>query len=148
MTAKSQAKWLDISARELHREVGQLRPETFDQLPFGAIRLNREGLILGYNAAEAKFAQRDPAEVVGKHFFHDIAPCTRVQEFYGAFLEASWRGSFDHSFRFTFRFPFGWREARLRMFSDGTAGGIFVLVDPQGEARTVPLLDAERRNAS
>ena len=67
--------------------------------------------------------------------FEDRA--ARVQEFYGSFVEAAWRGEFDHSFRFTFRFPFGLREASLRLFSDGRPGGIYIFVDPVGEVRKV-----------
>ena len=93
--------------------------------------------MLQYNSAEGKFAQRDPADVVGKNFFSAVAPCTRVRNFYGTFLNAASRGEFDRTFKFAFRFPFGLREARIRLFSDGTPGGIYVLVDPTKDAAAV-----------
>lgn len=151
MEAKPKFRWFDISAHDLYGEVGRLRPEDFDKLPFGTIRLNHEGVVLDYNMAEATFARRDPKDVIGKRFFDEVAPCTKVQEFHGSFVEAAWRGEFDHSFRFTFRFPFGVREASLRLFSDGRPGGIYIFVDPVGEVRKVAqgsTADASARRAS
>jgi photoactive yellow protein len=129
--------WFDVSARDLYKELGSLRVNQFDQLPFGAIRLTRKGIVLEYNAAEAAFARRDPLNVVGKNFFAEVAPCARVGKFYDTFLQATRGGEFDHTFKFTFRFPFGLRQVRIRLFSDGTANGIYAFVDPSKDIALV-----------
>jgi hypothetical protein len=98
--------------------------------------------VLQYNSAEAKFAQRDPAEVIGKNFFSAVAPCTHVRNFYGSFLNATSDGEFDRTFQFAFRFPFGLREARIRLFSDGTPGGIYVFVEPTLDGNPVAIAAA------
>jgi photoactive yellow protein len=52
-------------------------------LPYGVIQLKGEGTVVGYNKTEASLSKLDPARVVGKNFFRDIAPCTAVKEFAG-----------------------------------------------------------------
>ena len=42
------------------------RPE-LDELPFGVIQVDRDGVVLAYNATEAKLAELDPDDVVGKN---------------------------------------------------------------------------------
>jgi photoactive yellow protein len=129
-SAKRGYTWFDVSLSELFRELGAMRATDFDRLPFGAIKLTREGKVVEYNEAEAVFARRIPSEVIGRNFFHDIAPCTRVQEFYGRFVEQAWRGQIDQTFDFTFRFPHGWRQARIRMVSDSSQPYVYVFVNP------------------
>ena len=58
-----------------------------DKLPFGAIQLDRTGIILSYNRTEANLTGRDPRRVIGRNFFTDVAPCTNVKEFAGRFRE-------------------------------------------------------------
>ncbi len=58
----------------------------------------------GYNAAEQRLSGLDPNHVVGKSFFTDIAPCTRVREFEGEFHKVA-AGEIDHaSLTFVFKF--------------------------------------------
>ena len=129
-SAKQGYTWFDIPVPELFRELGAMRVNDFDRLPFGAIKLTREGKVVDYNEAEAVFARRNPTDVIGCNFFRDIAPCTRVQEFYGFFVEQAWRGQLDHTFDFTFRFPHGWRQARIRMVSDPMQPYVYLFVNP------------------
>lgn len=46
-----------------------------DELPFGVIGFNRDGLIETYNAMEAKLAGLSPEKVMGRHLFEVVAPC-------------------------------------------------------------------------
>ncbi|MEK6301653.1 MAG: hypothetical protein AABO41_13165 [Acidobacteriota bacterium] len=79
--------------------------EEFDVLRFGAIKLDKEGVILKYNAYEGRLAGRDPGEVVGKNFFTEVAPCTNVQEFGGRFREGVESGKLYATLPFRFLFP-------------------------------------------
>lgn len=59
--------------------------EQLDHLPFGVIALDRDGIILAYNRAEERLSLRRAADLIGKNFFREVAPCTYVEEFYGRF---------------------------------------------------------------
>jgi photoactive yellow protein len=58
------AAWLDDAA-----------PDALDALPFGAVGLDPGCAVRAYNAAEARFAGLSADRVLGRHFFHDVAPC-------------------------------------------------------------------------
>ena len=117
---------IEVSADAIVSEVGSLTPEQLDALPFGAIQLDAAGTILAYNKAEEKISGRSASDVVGKNFFRDVAPCTRVQRFFGAFQAGVERRQLNEVFDFTFRFPTGARDVRIRMIYSGTAVWIFV----------------------
>lgn len=116
----------DVDSDSIVAEVGVLTAEELDALPFGAIQLDTEGVVLAYNKAEEKLSGRRRDEVVGKSFFRDIAPCTRVQRFFGAFQAGVERRELNEVFDFTFRFPSGARDVRIRMIYSGSAVWVFV----------------------
>jgi photoactive yellow protein len=82
--------------------------ERLDALPFGLIRLARDGTIRAYNAAEEQLSGRRRADVVGRNFFREVAPCTAVAEFEGE-VARLWGivGGGRATFAFVFRFPGG-----------------------------------------
>lgn len=116
----------NVDSDSIAAEVGLLTAAELDALPFGAIQLDAQGFVLSYNKAEEKLSGRRREEVVGKNFFRDIAPCTRVQRFYGAFQTGVERRSLNEVFDFTFRFPGGARDVRIRMILSGAAVWVFV----------------------
>lgn len=59
-------------------KITRMLPHELDALPFGAIRLDKDGTILSYNMTESKLTGRDPKKVIGRNFFEDVAPCTNV----------------------------------------------------------------------
>ncbi|HYR28187.1 MAG TPA: PAS domain-containing protein [Thermoanaerobaculia bacterium] len=117
---------IEIDAESLAGEIGSMSANELDALPFGAIQLDEEGVVLSYNKAEEKISGRKASEVVGKHFFRDVAPCTRVKRFFGAFQAGVERRELNEVFDFTFRFPTGPREVRIRMIYSRAAVWIFV----------------------
>ena len=92
--------------REL-RGIPDLSESELDGLPFGVIVLAEDGTILAYNLAEGGLSGREPSAVIGRNFFTEIAPCTAVQTFQGAFHEFCGRAEDSRTFHFTFRFPGG-----------------------------------------
>jgi photoactive yellow protein len=116
----------DVAPESIASEVGLLTAEQLDALPFGAIQLDADGVVLTYNKAEEKLSGRRREEVVGKSFFHDIAPCTRVQRFFGAFQAGVERRELNEVFDFTFRFLSGARDVRIRMIYSGSTVWVFV----------------------
>ncbi len=101
-----------------------------DSLPFGAIQLDHEGNIRRYNATEGELSGRDPAEVLGRNFFTEVAPCTDVREFAGRFREGVVRGDLDAVFPYHFDFRMTPTDVWVRLFYSRTtrSGWVFVSV--------------------
>jgi photoactive yellow protein len=91
--------------RERLQSAVGMSEEQLDELPFGAIVIDAEGMILRYNAFEAHLSHLDPKRVIGKNFFHHVAPCTAVHTFEGRmkeFLASDERVSVTFDYRFPF----------------------------------------------
>jgi photoactive yellow protein len=74
----------------------------FDSLPFGIVRIDLEGRVLAYNRAESLYSGLKQQHVLGRDWFHDIAPCTNTAKFYGKFKEGVAKGMIDASFDYVF----------------------------------------------
>ena len=109
-----------------------LSADEFDSLPFGAIKLDAEGRVTGYNAVEANLARRSQQSTMGRRFFEEIAPCTNVAGFRGKLDALIEQGRGTESFDFRFLFPWGTREVRIRLMvlQDGSRW-VFVTALPQ-----------------
>ena len=82
--------------------------EILDRLPFGIIRLDNDGRILAYNRWESELSHRSAASVLGRSFFNDVAPCAKVQSFYGNVVDLQRAGiSGTREFDFVFKFKEG-----------------------------------------
>jgi len=119
--------------------IDSMSPEELDGLPYGMIQLDRTGRILNYNAVESKLASLRKEDAIGKQFFTEIAPCTRVQDFHGRFTEGVIRESLDTSFRFHFAFKQSPRDVTVRLLYSKRSRTVWVLIsDHEGK----PLEDA------
>ncbi|WP_437652762.1 PAS domain-containing protein [Sorangium sp. So ce1182] len=87
-----------------------------DAQPFGIIRMDRDGVVLSYNLYEERQARRKRQDVVGKNFFTDIAPCSRVKKFYGRFLVGVEQRELNATFGFVFHFPHKTRHVDVSLF--------------------------------
>ena len=67
--------------------MNQVTALELDELPYGLIVLDAQGFVLFYNETEAKLTVFAKEQVIGKHFFEKVAPCTRVKEFEGRFQD-------------------------------------------------------------
>ncbi|GJE00956.1 Bacteriophytochrome [Methylobacterium isbiliense] len=81
-----------------------LTSRQIDGLAEGVVQVDSSGTILLYNVAESRFSGRAPERVLGRNFFSEIAPCTRVPDFYGRFREGVRRGLLDETFSFVYGF--------------------------------------------
>lgn len=77
--------FIDFGANDIDNRLAKMSSREIDQLAFGAIQLDSTGTILQYNEAEGAITGRSPAQVIGKNFFTDVAPCTNTPKFKGAF---------------------------------------------------------------
>jgi photoactive yellow protein len=74
----------------------------FDDLPFGAIRLDCAGRVMAFNRTESLYSGLRQQHVIGRDWFRDIAPCTNTAKFYGKFKEGLTKGMIDTSFDYVF----------------------------------------------
>lgn len=125
-----------ISRAEIER-IQNLDEKGLDQLPFGAIRLDRNGTILAFNQAEAALSGRRPDAVVGKNFFTEVAPCTNVQEFAGRFREGIEKGQLHTVFPYVFDYRMDPRNVWVTLFYSNETETAWVFVrDSQGSVRS------------
>jgi len=94
----------------------QLSQEEADALPYGLILLDPSGVVIGYNQAESHLRGLAREQVIGRNFFLEVAPCTRVRGFAGLYRRMVENGAPDFAqFDFVFRFPFGEKRVYILM---------------------------------
>jgi photoactive yellow protein len=109
-------------------EIDRMSEQELDTLPFGAIRLDKDGRILSYNMTESKLTGRDPKRVIGRNFFTDVAPCTNVQSFAGKFREGVERGDLHTIFPYRFDFEMAPRDVTVTLFYSTQTSTAWVFV--------------------
>lgn len=101
-----------------------------DSLPVGMIQLDRNGRVLKFNRTESELARVAAEDAVGKSFFDDVAPCTKVQDFYGKFLEGVEKRQLHTVFDYVFRFRDGrQKNVVISMFYSQTTETVWVCVE-------------------
>ena len=104
--------------------VSRLSPEELDRLPYGLITLDAQGRVIHYNDTESRLVGLPKERVIGRSFFTEVAPCTRVREFEGRFLELA-RDPVRirvQSFDFIFRFARGEQHVSIVLTPARTRG--------------------------
>gem|GEM_PF-2476124 len=101
-----------------------------DDLPFGAIKIDKDGIVLAYNEYESSMSGRDSKRVIGKNFFTHVAPCTNVEGFYGVFLEIVANKKNEASFSFIFAFHMTPIEVLIDILPDTQDGMYWIFVRP------------------
>lgn len=120
----------DATMKDLER-VGMMNEQELDTLPFGAIRLDKDGKVLAYNSTEAKLTGRDPKKVVGRNFFTEVAPCTNVQAFAGRFREGFAKKEMHVIFPYRFDFEMAPRDVSVTLFYSRQTDSAWVFVREQ-----------------
>ena len=67
------------------------RPNRFDEVPFGLVVMDRAGVVIAYNAAEAARTGVAPRTVVGRHLFTEVVPATNTARVAQRFEDAAER---------------------------------------------------------
>jgi photoactive yellow protein len=101
-----------------------------DELPFGAIQLDPNGVILQYNRFEAQLAGIRAGRARGKNFFTEIAPCTDVKEFHGRFTEGVARKQMHEKFRYYFPFKSNPTHVMVTLFYSHETDSAWVFIQP------------------
>ncbi|MCC3750022.1 MAG: photoactive yellow protein [Halorhodospira halophila] len=100
---------------DLENRLAAMTPEEIDELPFGVIQIDDNGCILLYNATEGAITGRDPAEMIGRDFFNEVAPCGHTETFYGRFREGVRSGDLNEIFDYTFDYRMVPTKVRVHM---------------------------------
>lgn len=88
----------------------QLNGETF-----GIVKMDLSGKVLDYNDAQSKFTGMQKNNVIGKHFFSEVAPCTNnfmVSQKYTS------NDTLDEKLDYTFTLRMAPTPVKLRMLKD------------------------------
>ncbi len=126
---------IEFDQQDVANVLAKLTTEEIDELPFGAIELDRDGVVLSFNAREAKESGRKAESVIGKRFFVDVAPCAKTPEFYGRF-ETLVAGGPSAVFDYVFDYEMAPRKVRVHMKKALLGDTYWVLIRWLGAART------------
>lgn len=117
----------DFNRPDLAKAIEQLTPSELDELPFGVIKLDSDGVTKIFNATEARMSGFKSRPAIGLEFFLNVAPCMGKPEFRGRIEQARQSGLVD--------FEMGWigdfddmdREMQVRIQSSSD-NGIWIFI--------------------
>jgi photoactive yellow protein len=97
-------------------EIPLMAPEKLHDLPLGVIKLDDAGNIIFYSKGESKLSGFSADEVMGRHFFTDVAPCTNNRLVYRPFQEGILNGVLNMEVSYTFTYVMRPTNVRLHLF--------------------------------
>ncbi len=100
---------------DIANTLARLDDKKLDELAVGAIELDRNGTVLRYNAAEGAITGRNPADVIGKNFFTEVAPCTASPEFQGRFRQGVSSDDLNTLFEYVFDYKMQPTKVKVHM---------------------------------
>ncbi len=114
-----------------------LTPDELDALPYGMIQLDSRGFIVRYSSAESRLSGLTADQCIGRSFFDEVAPCTKVRDFFGRFQQGVQAKQLDSVFTFRFAFvpP---KDVRIHMFYSAVTRSVWVKVVDLGTEVGVP----------
>ena len=116
---------VDFEAPDLAARIERLSQSQIDQLSFGAILLDTEGVVLFYSAAERRLSGY-PGEPVGRNFF-EIARCFGKVDLRAQIMRALEEGRVDLEFALAGDYDDATREMRARVQS-ARQGGVWLFL--------------------
>ncbi len=120
--------------------LSRMTTDEVNELPYGFLILDRDGVVRLYNRYESRMSRLAPDRVVGRNWFRDIAPCTRVEAFFGRFQRLLDEPDVT-SERFSFRFHFlhGAQDVTVQMTrAPDESGSVFMTVVRQNVTKDEP----------
>jgi photoactive yellow protein len=117
---------VDFNALDLAAHIETLSQHALDNLPFGVVRLDREGTILFYSATEERLSGygMDP---LGRNFF-SYGECVGVADLRRRIMEAMENGRVDLEFGWSTEKTDVQRDLRIRVQS-ARSGGVWLFFD-------------------
>lgn len=118
---------LGFDEPELALAVEALPDEAIDSLPFGAIRLDDQGRVVFYSAAERRLSGSGGHDRLGLDFFGTIAPCMDNPDYRGRVERARKAGALNLEFTHIGDFEDRDRELTVRIQS-ASKGGYWIFM--------------------
>lgn len=118
---------------DIDNALAGLSPADLDALPFGVIKITRQGTILQFNKKEGQLTNLVPRDIIGRNFFRDIAPCTNRREFLGQFVAGAKSGKLDVKFNYLFDFRMKPRRVTVHLKKSYHDEHYWILIDMAGE---------------
>jgi photoactive yellow protein len=115
----------DFESPDLAHVVECMPLEAVDRLPFGVIRLDKDGIVTFYSKREAELSGRGGIPTVGLKFFSEVAPCMDNPGFRGRIEAARAAGTLDIEFNHLGDFADRSRELCVRAQS-ASDGGVWL----------------------
>jgi photoactive yellow protein len=112
----------DYDVPDLAKAIERLTEAQIDALPYGAIRLDRDGVVQYYSNAERQLSGSGSRQRPGLHFFNEIAPCMGNDHYLGRINQALSRGTLDLEFTHIGDFEDRERELTVRVQSASDGG--------------------------
>jgi len=107
-----------------------------DDLPFGVIGFDAQGLVQRYNRFESNAALFAVSTVLGQHVFVELAPCLNNYLVATRFEDAAAAGEpLDAVMPYVLTFRMRPTRVRLRLLSSPQAAHRYILVDRRGGAQ-------------
>ncbi len=119
---------LKFGEDNIENALAKMSDSQLDKVAFGAIELDSKGSVLKYNVAEGDITGRKPAEVIGKNFFTQVAPCTDKAEFKGRFDEGVKKGDLNTIFEYVFDYKMKPTKVKVHMKKALTGDSYWVFV--------------------
>jgi photoactive yellow protein len=113
---------------DIDNVLNRMAEKDIDKLAFGAIELDRNGTVLKYNAAEGAITGRNPAAVIGKNFFRDVAPCTSKPAFKGVFDAGVRNNDLNTMFEYVFDYQMKPTKVKVHMKKALSSGNFWIFV--------------------
>ena len=124
-------KELDLVAfgkTDIDNVMSKMSAQDINKLAFGAVELDANGIIIKYNAAEGAITGRNPAAVIGKNFFRDVAPCTAKPSFKGVFDAGVKANNLNTMFEYTFDYEMKPTKVKVHMKKAMSGGTYWIFV--------------------
>lgn len=96
--------------------ITRMQPQQFDDLPFGAIKLDAAGKVLLFSEYEAASARCNAGDAIGRSYFDEVAPCTNDESFRGQLERLVTSGGRDARIDYEFDHPWGRRPVRVQFW--------------------------------
>jgi len=120
---------MPFDSPDLFDNVCAMSPSELDELPFGVIGFDEQGIIQRYNAHEASMADFEVDTVLGQHVFIELAPCLNNYLVAGRFEDSQAQGSpLDETMPYVLSFRMRPTRVSLRLLFSPSAPLRFVLV--------------------
>lgn len=117
---------VNFDAPDLAAQIEKLEPHEIDQLQFGVVRLDRDGVVDLYSATEARLSGYG-APPMGRNFF-EISRCAGRGDFRARVVKAQEEGPVDLEFAFPGDYANPTRELRVRVQS-ARSGGVWLFFE-------------------